>query len=104
MAEVLQVPVASFFSEEGSAEGLPLFPKAEAAVVKTIGAVGISIRIKGFAPWDFEAKAQLFIELDLGSFAGTHFLSTKTSNSTVSYRERYTFVWDLKPLRRAKGT
>ncbi len=78
MAEVLQVPVASFFAEEGSAEGLPLFPEAEAVVVKTIGAVGPSIRIKVFAPWDLEAKAQPYlIEFDPGSFAGTHFFKNK---------------------------
>ncbi len=78
MAEVLQVPVASFFSEEASAEESPLFCEADALVVKTIGSAAPGIRVKAFAPWDFGAKAQPYlIELDPGSLAGTHFFKRK---------------------------
>ncbi|MEJ5365636.1 MAG: helix-turn-helix domain-containing protein [Desulfosoma sp.] len=78
MAEVLQVPVASFFGEETSGEGSPVLCEADALVVKTLGPMSPGIRVKAFAPWDFGARAQPYlIELDPGSHARTHFFKSK---------------------------
>jgi transcriptional regulator with XRE-family HTH domain len=78
MAEVLGVPVASFFSEEASGKESAVLCEADALVVRTLGAASLGIRVKAFAPWDFGAEAQpYFIELDPGSAAGTHFFKHK---------------------------
>lgn len=100
MAEVLQVPVASFFAEDSATEESPVFGEADASVVKTIGTASPGIRIKSFVPWDFAAKAQPYlIEMDPGSLAGIHFFRRKGQelgyvlSGAVSFvLERKTFV------------
>ncbi len=78
MAEVLHVPVASFFAEESVADASPVFGEADAPVIKTMGPSGLMTRIRALIPWDSAARILPYvIEMDPGSFTAAHFFRSK---------------------------